>query len=197
MAMFYGRHGFELEKYYPYRAKSYICPYEPIKINQFKAGLIRLTERDGSMVIIDYGDFKEALKTTLIAVGVAFPVQVFLHYSHGIYDGHDCNIDNSWHSMTIVGHGIENNVEYWIMRNSYGPYWGEEGYFRMDVNANKSCYADQAIGFILMPQEGSEIFNLNGNTQYEPSFVKQRYYDFLSNRSIPLNKIVLPPKKDD
>jgi len=42
------------------------------------------------------------------------------------------------HEVSIIGWGYDNakNVEYWMVRNSHGEYWGELSFFRIELGVN-------------------------------------------------------------
>ena len=64
----------------------------------------------------------------------------FQQYSSGILDTTQCGTDLD-HAITAVGYGTENGKNYFIVRNSWGPSWGEKGYIRIsaDVGGNGVC----------------------------------------------------------
>jgi len=60
----------------------------------------------------------------------------FQYYKSGILNAPNCgtNLD---HAVTAVGYGADDQGnEYYIVRNSWGPSWGEEGYIRMAAGQN-------------------------------------------------------------
>ncbi len=56
----------------------------------------------------------------------------FLAYTGGIYECTGCN---SLHSTAIVGWGKEDDDYYWIVKNSWGTGWGEQGYIKMKIGS--------------------------------------------------------------
>jgi len=55
------------------------------------------------------------------------------NYKGGIYSEH-VRFPLINHEISVVGYGIdENGTEYWIGRNSWGTYWGEYGFFKMQM----------------------------------------------------------------
>ena len=54
----------------------------------------------------------------------------FMYYTGGIYT-HKSGSLLGGHAIKIVGWGEENGVKYWIVANSWGTSWGENGFFRI------------------------------------------------------------------
>ena len=61
---------------------------------------------------------------------------VFQAYAGGILNDVACGTSLD-HGVAVVGFGQEGGVEFWIVRNSWGPRWGDNGYIRI-ANTGKN-----------------------------------------------------------
>jgi cathepsin B len=79
-------------------------------------------------------------------VETAFTVyEDFENYAGGIYH-HVTGGMAGGHAVKFVGWGVEDGVKYWKVANSWNPYWGEKGYFRIRRGQNEGGIEDQVIG---------------------------------------------------
>jgi hypothetical protein len=62
----------------------------------------------------------------------------------GIYQWDGKSKEAGGHAVVILGWGTENNVPYWIIRNSWGPEWGEGGYFRI-LRGSNHCEIEENV----------------------------------------------------
>lgn len=62
----------------------------------------------------------------------------FTFYDSGVYDDPDCTgaEEDINHAVLLVGWGTENGKDYWIVKNSWSTYWGEEGYVKIARDNN-------------------------------------------------------------
>ena len=70
-----------------------------------------------------------------ISCAMCTTMEFFINYTGGIQnDTSNCNETD--HDISVVGYGTENGTDYWIVRNSWGTYWGEQGLFRVVRQGN-------------------------------------------------------------
>ena len=74
-----------------------------------------------------------------ISIGIDAGTQEFQNYSSGTFTA-NCTQDN--HAVIAVGYGNDGTNDYFLVRNSWGKYWGENGYIKVAVNEqnNYSCF---------------------------------------------------------
>jgi len=66
-------------------------------------------------------------------LSVAINANTLQYYTGGIITSSaaSCSPYALDHGVAIVGYGSANGINYWIVKNSWGSSWGENGYFRM------------------------------------------------------------------
>ncbi|XP_053205499.1 procathepsin L-like [Panonychus citri] len=73
--------------------------------------------------------------------------QGFQLYSGGIFDDPTCsnNEEDLNHAIAIIGFGSSGGQDWWLIKNSWGPTWGENGYGRIARGKNTCGIAFNAI----------------------------------------------------
>ncbi|XP_040908701.1 cathepsin S-like [Toxotes jaculatrix] len=124
--------GINSDASYPYTGKRGKCKYNPW----------HRAANCSSYVLLPAGD-ELALKAALANIG---PISVaidasrskFLFYHHGVYKDHTCT-KNVNHGVLAVGYGRERGLDYWLVKNSWGVNYGDEGYIKMARNSHNQC----------------------------------------------------------
>lgn len=121
--------GLETESDYPYVARNGKCHVEQAKEAIFISSWVKIASDEDQMAaaLMKYGS---------LSIGInAGPMQ---WYMGGIANPFSflCNPKSIDHGVAIVGFGSEPK-KYWRIRNSWGPTWGEKGYYRIVRGVNK------------------------------------------------------------
>ena len=85
------------------------------------------------------------------------------NYSGGIYED-KTGINTTNNTVPVVGWGVEGDIEYWKVQNSWDSYWGEEGYYRhVDETTTSpliSSYKDMHPDLFKTPVIGCVVFSV-------------------------------------
>jgi len=68
----------------------------------------------------------------------------FENYASGVYKA-TSQKQLGGHAIKIVGWGVDAGVKYWKVANSWNPFWGEKGYFRILRGVDECGIEDQVV----------------------------------------------------
>lgn len=118
------------ESDYPYTAARGTCAYNASKATPL------ITVAQGAPTSNNVASMQAAAAIQPLSVGVDAEGFRFQAYKSGVFDG-TCgtNLD---HATLVVGYGTDSSTgqNFWIMKNSWGSSWGDQGYMRLVQNGD-------------------------------------------------------------
>eukprot|EP00850_Spirogloea_muscicola_P014738 SM000108S14182 [mRNA] locus=s108:39529:45917:+ [translate_table: standard] len=82
----------------------------------------------------------------------------FVSYTGGILSASDCPAGELDHALLVVGYAADVTEPYWVVKNSWGPEWGEAGYAKLamtDGDGTCGMLSMPALMAIHLPARGS------------------------------------------
>uniref|UniRef100_A0AC35TTN6 Pept_C1 domain-containing protein n=1 Tax=Rhabditophanes sp. KR3021 TaxID=114890 RepID=A0AC35TTN6_9BILA len=133
-------HGVVYENSYKYKARRDQCR----KVNGTRVYVDQKT-----YIGINENQMKRYLaETGPFSIGVSV-IRELYSYRSGVFDPqfNDCEEKSlGMHAMMVVGYGVDNGEDYWLLKNSWGSFGIDNGYVKWKRGVNACGIAKQAWG---------------------------------------------------
>jgi len=125
--------GIDTEDSYPYLAKDGSCHYKAKDSGATDSGFVDMPSGDEDKL-------KEGVATVgPISIAIDAAHQSFQLYKSGVYVEPECSSQSLDHGVLVAGYGTDAGEDYWLVKNSWGTVWGDEGYIKMARNKDNQC----------------------------------------------------------
>ncbi len=145
---------------YPYEQKAASCAFKNVGGGGVKFESLlykKLTSGDAQgmqQALTTYGPLWVSLFVGNSSTAYKTILSTFYSYTGGVLQPAGCltSLIDSNHAVVIVGYGVDKNtnIPYWKVRNQWGSYWGEQGYFRIRRGSN-TCGIESGAFYIAKP----------------------------------------------
>uniref|UniRef100_A0A8I7BEI6 Peptidase C1A papain C-terminal domain-containing protein n=1 Tax=Hordeum vulgare subsp. vulgare TaxID=112509 RepID=A0A8I7BEI6_HORVV len=139
--------GLEREKDYPYTGKDGTCKFDKSKIDASvqNYSVVAVDEEQIAANLVKYGPLAIGINAAYMQTyigGVSCPYICGRHLDHGVL---------------LVGYGASGfapsrfkEKPYWIVKNSWGENWGDQGYYKIcrGSNVRNKCGVDSMVSTV-------------------------------------------------
>ncbi|XP_060527653.1 digestive cysteine proteinase 3 isoform X2 [Cylas formicarius] len=133
------------EDYGQYLGQDSYCHADKVRKVAKISGWINVTTNDENALRL------ALFKHGPISVAIDASQKTFSFYSNGIYYDENCKNkeDELDHAVLAVGYGTMNGKNYWLIKNSWSNYWGNDGYILMS-SKNNNCGVMTTPTYVVM-----------------------------------------------
>jgi len=142
------------EESYPYKALDSTCKATGCTVGIPKGGVVGYKDVAPS----DMEALMDAVAKGPVSVAIEADQMAFQTYKSGVLTK-ACG-EKLDHGVLIVGYGTEAGKDYWLVKNSWGPTWGEDGFIKIErgLPGAGECGIKEQASYPVVKEATPEIY---------------------------------------